>query len=512
MSNREPIFNLQTARAVSRHSTPLGITQSFLPQQIVHLTYEKETDENGQDLFIKTTWYKDDVLYKEMISRIDRHRTHGFFGIKYDTPSKGKIDVFICSDETGAHEQHIAQLPFTIEEHLALPEREPIFNLQTVHDVDHERKPLEKLTQTSFVPKSTVYLTFEKEPDENGQDLFVKTKWYKDDVLFDETVLHVESRAKYVCTGRKYDTPSRGKVDVYICSDETGAHEQHIAQLPFTIKEMVLPAREPIFNLQTSRAVSREGKPLDMTQFSQDFGETSSMGFHPSFLALNAPSDQPLFEMTQFFLPRQIVYLTFGRELDESGQDLFVKTKWYKDDVMFDETVLRVGSHAKYIYTGRKYDTPSRGKVDVYLCSDETGANERHIAQVPFTILKEMPLPDRDLIFNLQTSRAISPEGSPLEITQSFLPQQKIYLTYEKEQDEGGQDFFVRTIWYKDDVWYKEIISRTNGRSTWSGLSTKYDTPSKGKVDVYVSYDETFTNQRHVAQIYFTIKEDLDDH
>ena len=168
---------------------------------------------------------------------------------------------------------------------------------------------------------------------------------------------------------------------------------------------------EPLFNLQISRAVGRWGNPLGITQS---------------------------------FLPQQIVHLTYEKEPDESGQDLFVKTKWYKDDVLFDETVLRVGSHAKYIYTGKKYETPSRGMVEVSLCSDETGANERQIAQVPFTILEEKPLPDRDLIFNVQTSRSWRHEGSSPEITQSFFPQQRICLTYEKERDESGQDFFCQ--------------------------------------------------------------------
>jgi hypothetical protein len=359
-----------------------------------------------------------------------------------------------------------------------------------------------------------VYLTFEKERDESGQDLFVKTKWSKDNVVFGETVLRVESCAKHVCTGKKYETPSRGKVDVYICSDETGANERHIAQLRFTVEEMVLPEREPIFNIQIARVVSCEGKPLDMTQFSQDFGETSLLiSHHYYLLGLGVPpSDQPLFEGTECFLPRQMVYLTFGREPDESGQDLFVKTKWYKDDVVFDETVLRVGSHAKYIYTRKKYETPSRGKVEVSLCSDETGANERHIAQIPFTILEEKPLPDRDLIFNVQASRSWRHEGSPPEITQSFFPQQRICLTYEKEPDESGQDFFVRTIWYKDDIYDGGGITRENGRSRWGGIGTAYNEPSKGKVDVYVSYDETFTNQRHVAQLHFTIEEPPDDY
>jgi hypothetical protein len=527
MPQREPIFNLHLSRDVGHWNNPLGITQSFLPQQIVHLTFEREPDENGQDFFVKTTWYKDDIFYDEMSLFVENRSAgrggfgikyaagRGMIGIKYDTPSKGKVDVYISYDEIFAHAQHIAQLSFTIEENLALPEREPIFNLRTVHDVDHEGKPLQKLSQTSFVPQSTVYLTYEKEPDESGQDLFVKTIWYKDDVIFDETVLRVESHTKYVCTGIKYETPSRGKVDVYICSDETGANERHIAQLPFMIEEMVLPDEEPIFNLQPARAVSREGKPLDITQFSQDCGETPLMiSHHYYLLGLGTPSDQTLlFEPTQLFLPRQIVYLTFGKEPDESEQDLFVKTRWHKDDVMFDETILRVRCHAKYIYTGRKYDTPSRGKVDVSLCSDETGANERHLAQVPFTVIEEMPTPDRDLIFNLQTARAMSREEGPLEITQSFFPQQTVYLTYEKESGESGQDFFVRAIWYKDDVWYREGIGRTNNRhSRWGGIGTGYDTPSKGKVDVYVSYDETFTNQRHIAQVHFTIEGETNDY
>ncbi len=154
----------------------------------------------------------------------------------------------------------------------------------------------------------------------------------------------------------------------------------------------------------------------------------------------------------------------------------------------------------------------SRGKVEVSLCSDETGANERHIAQIPFTILEEKPLPDRDLIFNVQTSRSWRHEGSPPEITQSFFPQQRICLTYEKEPDESGQDFFVRTIWYKDDIYDGGGITRENGRSRWGGIGTAYNEPSKGKVDVYVSYDETFTNQRHVAQLHFTIEEPPDDY
>jgi hypothetical protein len=67
MPDREPIFNIQISRNVGRWGNPLGITQSFLPQQLVFLTFEKERDESGQDLFVKTTWYKDEVLYEEWI-------------------------------------------------------------------------------------------------------------------------------------------------------------------------------------------------------------------------------------------------------------------------------------------------------------------------------------------------------------------------------------------------------------------------------------------------------------
>ncbi len=90
-------------------------------------------------------------------------------------------------------------------------------------------------------------------------------------------------------------------------------------------------------------------------------------------------------------------------------------------------------------------------------------------------------------IFNIQISRNVGRWGNPLGITQSFFPQQRICLIYEKEPDESGQDFFVRTIWYKDGVYDGGGITRENGRSRWGGIGTAYDEPSKGKVDVYVS-------------------------
>jgi hypothetical protein len=108
MPDREPIFNIQISRNVGRWGNPLGITQSFFPQHLVFLTFEKEPDDSGQDLFVKTTWYKNEVLHEEWILHVGSCSTYRYTSIKYDTPSKGKVDVFLCADETGAHARHIA--------------------------------------------------------------------------------------------------------------------------------------------------------------------------------------------------------------------------------------------------------------------------------------------------------------------------------------------------------------------------------------------------------------------